>query len=99
MPESPRPRLCYLSDPPLPPLQEVAQAIADGETWLFAWTMQSTVSYRHLSRDCRIKQERLLEIDAGEPMTLDELAALAKVWRVHPDDIRRTLPPGALMVE
>jgi len=78
-------------------LHAVAQAIEAGETWLFAWAMQSTISYRLLARECRIKQERLLEIDEGSPMTIEELAALAKTWRVDPDDIRRTLPPGALI--
>lgn len=97
MPESNLSRPRWADDPPAPPLQAVAQAMEAGETWLFAWAMQSTVSYRLLSRECRIKQDRLLAIDAGAPMTLDELAALAKTWRVDPDDIRRTLPPGALI--
>ena len=87
----------WLLDAAPPPLQAVAQAIANGETWLFAWAMQSTISYRLLSRECRIKQERLLEIDEGAPITPDELAALARTWKVEPADIVRTLPPGTLI--
>jgi len=87
----------WASDPVPPPLQAVAEAMADGETWLFAWAIQSTVSYRLLSRECRIKEPRLLEIDAGSPITRDELAALAKVWKVTPADIMLTLPPCTVL--
>lgn len=70
--------------------------MADGETWLFAWAMQSSLSYRHLARDSHINHARLMEIDEGAPITRDELALLAKVWHVDAADIARTLPPGAL---
>jgi len=99
MPESPpkaRPP-AWANDPVPPPLHAVAQAIAAGETWLFAWAIHSTISYRHLSRDCGIGEERLLKIDEGAPITRSELAAFAKAWKVDADAIVLTLPPGTLL--
>ena len=78
------------------PLQAVQQAIADGETWLFAWALHSTVSYRHLSRDSGIPEHRLMEIDDGSPVTRSEFQALVSAWRADPKDVLVTMPPGAL---
>lgn len=87
----------WASDPVPPPVHAVAQAIAAGETWLFAWAIHSTISYRHLSRESGIGEERLLKIDSGAPITRSELAAFAKAWKVEPASIITTLPPGTLM--
>lgn len=99
MTESPRalpPK--WASDPIPPPLQAVAQAIADGESWLIAWALQPlTVPYRRLSRECGIDDTRLRAIDRGAPITRGELGALAKAWKVDPSAVFLTLPPGALL--
>lgn len=90
-------RPAWVNDPVPPPLHAVAQAIAAGETWLFAWAIHSTISYRHLSRETGIGEERLLKIDGGAPITRSELAAFAKAWKVEPEAIVLTLPIGALL--
>jgi hypothetical protein len=99
MPESsPRPlRPKWATDPVPAPLHAVAQDMAAGESWLLAWAMLSTIPYRRLSRESGIGEERLANIDRGAPITRSELAAFAKAWRVAPDAIVTTLPPGTLM--
>ena len=76
------------------PLQAVAQAIADGEPWILAWTLHSATSYRRLSRETGIPDYRLDDIYRGVPPGRSELAALARVWKVDLDEVMLTLPPG-----
>jgi len=76
------------------PLQAVAQAIADGEPWLLAWTLQSATSYRLLSRQTGIPDHRLDELYRGATPNTGELAALAKAWKADLDEVMLTLPPG-----
>ena len=76
------------------PLQAVAQAIADGEPWILAWTLHSATSYRLLSRQTGIPDHRLDDIYRGAPPRRTELAALARVWKIDLDDVMLTLPPG-----
>jgi hypothetical protein len=74
------------------PLPAVAQAMADGEPWLLAWSLQSITSYRSLSRASGLSNHRLEEIYCGAPVTREELSALAKAWRAEPRDLVLTLP-------
>jgi hypothetical protein len=74
------------------PLQAVAQAIADGEPWILAWTLHSATSYRLLSRETGIPDDRLDEIYRGAAPGRSELAALARVWKADLDDVMLTLP-------
>ena len=74
------------------PLQAVAQAIADGEPWLLAWTLHSATSYRLLSRETGIPDHRLDDIYRGDPPRRTELAALARAWKAELDDVLLTLP-------
>ncbi|HEX7694034.1 MAG TPA: hypothetical protein VF409_06065 [Sphingomonas sp.] len=74
------------------PLQAVAQAIADGEPWILAWTLHSATSYRLLSRETGIPDHRLDEIYRGAAPGRSELAALARVWKADLDDVMLTLP-------
>jgi len=74
------------------PLQAVAQAIADGEPWILAWTLHSATSYRRLSRETGIPDYRLDEIYRGARAGRSELAALARVWKADLDDVMLTLP-------
>lgn len=80
------------------PLQAVAQAIAAGEPWILAWTLQSTTSYRLLSRQTGIPEHRLDQIYLGASVSRSELAAPAGAWRIDVDEVMLTLPPGALAV-
>ena len=79
------------------PFQAVAQAMAAGDSWLFAWSTQSSVPFRRLHREAKVPDWRLTEIDRGSPVTREEIEALAKAWRVDVDDIVSMLPPGALV--
>lgn len=83
----------------VPPLHAVAQAMAFGETWLFAWTMQSTTAWHWLSRESGLSEARLEAIDQGEPVTMQEVAALARGWRVKFADVLRSLPAGRVVDE
>lgn len=74
----------------------MAQAIADGEPWLLAWTLHSTTSYRLLARESGVSDQRLDELYRGAIVSVEELAALARVWRVDLEQVRLTLPTGAL---
>ncbi|WP_066816930.1 hypothetical protein [Sphingomonas mali] len=74
------------------PLQAVAQAIADGEPWILAWTLHSATSYRLLSRGTGIPDHRLDDIYRGAPPGRSELAALARVRKADLDDVMLTLP-------
>ena len=74
------------------PIQAVAQAIADGEPWILAWTLHSATSYRRLSRETGIPDHRLDDIYQGAAPGRSELAALASAWKVDLDDVMRTLP-------
>lgn len=74
------------------PLQAVAQAIADGEPWILAWTLHSATSYRLLSRQTGIPDHRLDDIYRGAAPGPTELTALAKVWKADLDDVMLTLP-------
>jgi len=78
------------------PLSAVAQAIADGEPWLLAWSLLSTTSYRMLSRESGIGDRRLDEIYRGASVTAAELSALANAWRADVNDVILTLPTAAL---
>jgi hypothetical protein len=75
------------------PLPAVAQAIADGDPWILAWTLHSATPYRRLSRETGIPDHRLDEIYRGAPPGRTELVALAKVWKADLDDVLLTLPP------
>lgn len=79
------------------PYQAVAQAMAMGDSWLFAWCSQSSVPFRRLDREAKIPDWRLTEIDRGSPATMAEIEALARVWRVDRQDIITTLPSGAVI--
>lgn len=74
------------------PLQAVAQAIADGEPWILAWTLHSATAYRRLSRETGIPDHRLDDIYRGAPPHRSELATLARVWKADLDDVMLTLP-------
>ena len=82
---------------PWNPYEAVAQAMATGDSWLFAWCSQSNVPFRRLDREAKIPDWRLAELDHGSPATRDEIDALAKAWRIDADDIIGTLPSGALV--
>lgn len=79
------------------PYEAVAQAMALGDSWLTAWCSQSTVPFRRLDNEAKIPSTRLTAIDRGSPATMAEIDALARVWRVDPQDIITTLPSGALV--
>jgi hypothetical protein len=75
-----------------PPLHAVMQAIAEGEHWLLAWNRQSTTIYRLLGKESSISNDRLREIEAGADVTIEEVVALARTWRVDPAAVVVTLP-------
>jgi hypothetical protein len=79
------------------PLPAVAQAIADGEPWLLAWTLHSTTPYRLLARESGVSIQRLDELYRGAAVSMEELAALARVWRVDLKQVLPTLPAGVMV--
>jgi hypothetical protein len=77
-------------------LPAVAQAIADGEPWLLAWTLQSATPYRLLSRQSGVSEDRLDDLYDGAPVSRAEIDALARAWRADTEQVLLTLPPGVL---
>jgi hypothetical protein len=83
----------YLKAVPRPaPLHAVHQAIADGESWLYAWNLTSTTAWHRLSHETGVTEARLAEIAAGDPISSKELEALARVWRIDVGAVRSSLP-------
>lgn len=76
----------YTSDHP------VARWIADGDHWLAAWVGQMTTSWATITRKTKITQVRLEQFsyEGAEP-TDDEILALAELWRVTPEGLRRSI--------
>lgn len=82
----------WLKNEPTSALQAVRQAMHhDGDTWLYAWTLQFRTSWRWLHRESRIAQERLDAIDAVAPVTDDELACLCRAWDADIGEVRLTV--------
>jgi hypothetical protein len=80
-------------------LPAVAQAIAAGEPWLLAWTLQSTTPWHLLSSESGIPERRLDDLYRGADVSRTELVALARVWKVDVDQIVSTLPAGRFAEE
>jgi len=89
--------MARLERPRWDPLPAVAQAIADGEPWLLAWTLHSTTPYRLLARESGVCDRRLDELYRGATVSAEELAALARVWRVDLEHVLPTLSAGVLV--
>ncbi len=62
-------------------------ADGDGDGWFDAWVGQMCTPYAVLTKKTGIAQERLFELSFGEPPTLAEIDALAKVWLVPPEGL------------
>lgn len=65
----------------------VAKWIADGDGWFDAWVGQMCTPYAVLTKKTGIASDRLFELSFGEPPTLTEIDALAKVWFVTPEGL------------
>lgn len=68
------------------PTQGISHRIACGETPLYAWRVESTITTRKLSRETGIAAARVDLFEMGRAVPLpDELEALAKALRVVPE--------------
>lgn len=72
---------------PYGPDHPVAHWIADGDGWFDAWVGQMCTPYAVLTKRTGIANARLFELSFGEPPTLAEIDALAKVWLVPPEGL------------
>lgn len=72
---------------PYTPDHAVARSIASGDGWFNAWVGQMRTPYVVLTKKTGIAEARLFELSAGQPPTLAEIEALAKLWLVPPEGL------------
>ena len=76
------------------PTAGIAHRIADGETPLAAWRVESAMTIARLDRLTGIAGERLIQIEAGHvTATEEELHAIAKSLKLAPELLTGTTGP------
>lgn len=80
-------------------VDSIRHMIGTGTNWLRAWSMQACSQLYVIERKTGIEADRLMEIEAGAPITRKELEAVAAVWSIDPERVIGTMPDGALLAD
>lgn len=76
----------YTSDHP------VSSGIADGDNWMDAWLGQMCTPWAEITRTTGISQDRIEALTYDDDVPTDEeVEALARIWWVTPDGLRRSI--------
>jgi hypothetical protein len=67
--------------------------IAQGEHWLTVWYQQTATPLPVLAKRSGLPMSRLIEIEQGQPVTNDEMDAIAKGLRTATASIGLTIAP------
>ncbi|MBL9071854.1 MAG: hypothetical protein JNM03_17870 [Sphingopyxis sp.] len=73
----------------------VAKCIADGDLWLRAWMVQMCTPWPSIARKTGLSIERIAELDKGAEPTQSEVAKLAALWWVTPEDLSLSIAQAA----
>ena len=76
----------------------VARSIANGSRWFDAWHAQYGRSYDQLAKQSGIVVQRLHGLSGGQPVSCDEIIALASVWGVQREDVIASIPSPHMLV-
>lgn len=80
------------------PLHAVHNAMKRGDSWIYAWTAQTTVTWPVVERRAKISMERLTALHHGAMPTDAEIDALAALWKCPPEQIRASIAFGSRYV-
>lgn len=84
--------------PPYNEKHPVANRIATGDNWFYAW-MAETAPLVVLEKRSGISFARLVGIDLHDRATRAEVEALARAWNVPVEDVLASIPDQAMVVD